>query len=344
MNSGKLLQVILIFILSISQPNHSNFSTSHSYWLCLWRQILYLKNIVFFWFTFSLSNISFVLSTPMASLLIHLPPIPILQHFILLLILIQTPPYLSSYNDDRGCTNQLISCGNIKNIGFPFWGEKRPRDCGHPRMQLSCEQEITYISINDFRYKVWEVNPDNHTLRITREDYLEGICQPKFVNTSLDTELYVHDSAYKNLTLFYCANDLPSTTGFRPSCVPNGNYVYPRFEPLPPSNYNAFCKTVVVPVPPSLVDTSDVDKIRNAIIDGFVVRWIVGIGECEKCMISAGRVCGGIEWYPNQTCYCRDGPCSNFLPDDKAPQSPPTGTSKFIDYYFFCFLLIADGD
>lgn len=280
----------------------------------------------------------------MASLLIHLPPIPILRHFILLLILIQTPPYLSSYNDDRGCTNQLISCGNIKNIGFPFWGEKRPRDCGHPRMQLSCEQEITYITINDFRYKVWEVNPDNHTLRITREDYLEGICQPKFVNTSLDTELYVHDSAYKNLTLFYCANDLPSTTGFLTSCVPNGNYVYPRFEPLLPSNYNAFCKTVVVSVPPSLVDTSDVDKIRNAIIDGFVVRWIVGIGECEKCMISAGRVCGGIEWYPNQTCYCRDGPCSNFLPDDKAPQSPPTGTSKFIDYYFFCFLLIADGD
>ncbi|KAG4937711.1 hypothetical protein JHK85_052630 [Glycine max] len=261
----------------------------------------------------------------MASLLIHLPPIPILRHFILLLILIQTPPYLSSYNDDRGCTNQLISCGNIKNIGFPFWGEKRPRDCGHPRMQLSCEQEITYITINDFRYKVWEVNPDNHTLRITREDYLEGICQPKFVNTSLDTELYVHDSAYKNLTLFYCANDLPSTTGFLPSCVPNGNYVYPRFEPLPLPNYYASCKTVVVPVPPSLVDTSDVDKIRNAIIDGFVVRWIVGIGECEKCMISAGRVCGGIEWYPNQTCYCRDGPCSNFLPDDKAPQSPPTG-------------------
>ncbi|XP_029128092.1 LEAF RUST 10 DISEASE-RESISTANCE LOCUS RECEPTOR-LIKE PROTEIN KINASE-like 2.4 [Cajanus cajan] len=247
----------------------------------------------------------------MASLLIHLSPILILHHLIILLILIQIPPYSSSNDDYKDCTNP-ISCGSITNIGFPFWGENRPRECGHPLMQLTCVKATSYITINDVRYQVLDANPDKHTLRITRVDYLRDLCPILHVNTNLDTHLFVYDSNYNNLTLSYgCApsmNRLPCNEG-------SSEYVYPQLGSLLP---RPFCTaSVVVPVSQSLVDINDFNQVDNAIMEGFVVRWIVGIEECDRCKTSGG-VCG-FDWYANQTCYCRDGACSNFLPDAKAP-------------------------
>lgn len=281
----------------------------------------------------------FLCTLSMASLLSHLPPIHILQHLILL-ILIQIPPCLSSYDYYRSCSN-LISCGSITNIGFPFWGQNRSKECGHPLMQLICQNDISYIAIKDVKYQVLNANPNEHTLKITRVDYLqEGICPSKHVNTTLDTELFVYGPGYKNLTLFYgCAasNALPSTSGFLP-CTSNetsGEYVYPQLGSSLP---HVFCKTsVFIPVSSSLIDSNinDVIKIHHASMEGFVVRWIVGTEECKKCETASG-VCG-IDLYSNgTTCYCKDGPCSKLSSDAEAP----AGMSKFIgNNFFFLFYL-----
>ncbi|TKY64808.1 Receptor protein kinase [Spatholobus suberectus] len=192
-------------------------------------------------------------------------------------------------------------------------------------MQLTCQDNITYITIKDVRYQVLEANQTEHTLKITRMDYLQGLCPSKLVNTGLDNELFVYGSDYKNLSLFYgCAlsNSWSPTNRSLPCNEASGEYVYPQFGSLLPP---VLCKaSVVVPVPPSLIDNdiNDFNKIYTAIRDGFVVRWIGGIEECMKCEKSGG-VCG-FDCYSNQTtCYCRDGPCSNL--------SSPPGTSKFID-------------
>jgi hypothetical protein len=41
---------------------------------------------------------------------------------------LETDPdaFINSYNE--GCEN-LFTCGNITKIGFPFWGENRPKEC-----------------------------------------------------------------------------------------------------------------------------------------------------------------------------------------------------------------------
>lgn len=291
----------------------------------------FFKYIVYYIFHLSdtlciykvVANISVLYSLRMASLFNILHVIHIFQ-LIILLTLIQVPLYLSSNFYYKGCEN-LFSCGNITNIGFPFWGNNRPNACGHPLLQLTCKNNISYITINGVKYQVLEANPYEHTLRITREDYLQGLCPSKHVNTTLDTEIFVYDFNYNNLILFYgCPNPIsinfPSPSGHFP-CPSNGyseEYVYTWFEPNigPP----AFpCKeSMVVPVSYSLIDdVSDLTKILKVIRDGFVVRWIAGIEDCEKCQ-KLGEFCG-YNWISNQTtCYCRDQSCSNSVPDSNA--------------------------
>jgi len=281
-----------------------------------------LNTISFSSLTFSPSNISlltFSFNSPMASHSLHLPLITILHHSIIILILINIPSCSSSNDAYMNCQN-LISCGKITNIGFPFWGKNRPKECGHPLMQLTCQNEIGYINIKGVQYQVLEANPDSHTLKITREDYLQDLCQPKHVSTTLDTQIYVYDSSYNNLTLSYACNSSPI---YIPCNETSGEKVYPLFGSLPPVS----CQTsVVVPVPLSLVDIGTFNTVHQAIKEGFVVRWIVGVEDCDRCERSGG-VCG-IEGSSQQTtCYCSDGPCPNFSPDIKAS----SGTSNFIE-------------
>ncbi|KAJ1391450.1 Wall-associated receptor kinase, galacturonan-binding domain [Sesbania bispinosa] len=228
----------------------------------------------------------------------------------------------------RVCSNNLFSCGgNITNIGFPFWGGDRPDRCGHPLLHLTCERNISYITIKDVKYEVLEANPKDYTLRITRVDYLyfEGLCPSKLVNTTLDTKLFVYSSEYKNLTLFYgcpASNPFSSAAIGRLPCFTNGDFgefLYTQFGSLGPP---LSCKqSVVVPVSPSWIDINDFIKTQEAIRAGFVVRWIAGLEQCQNCT-KTGGVCG-YDGNSNQTtCYhCNDQSCSNFSPDAKAPPS-----------------------
>ncbi|KAK7340933.1 hypothetical protein VNO77_21651 [Canavalia gladiata] len=244
----------------------------------------------------------------MASMLI----IPILEYIIVLILIGIPPSYLSSDDAYRGCSN-LIKCGNIAEIGFPFWGDNRPNWCGHPELQLSCQKNMSYITIKDVQYQVLEANPVEHTLRIARVDYFNGLCPSKLVSTTLDTHLFVYGSDYKNLTLSYsCTPSFNFPSHQCPNAPSDGQYIYPQFGSLPPP---IFCKqSVVLPVSPSLINITDFFQIQKAIRDGFVVRWILGIQYCDKCQKSNG-VCG-YDWNLHQTT------CSNSLPDDKTP--PPS--------------------
>uniref|UniRef100_A0A2N9EP05 Wall-associated receptor kinase galacturonan-binding domain-containing protein n=1 Tax=Fagus sylvatica TaxID=28930 RepID=A0A2N9EP05_FAGSY len=101
----------------------------------------------------------------------------------------------------------MFSCGNINNIGFPFWGGIRPDGCGHRGLELNCDKNnVTIIKIRDVTYSVLNVNLNTQMLTITREDYLSGFCSPNFVNTTLDPTLFDFSLGYQNLTLAYgCA-------------------------------------------------------------------------------------------------------------------------------------------
>ncbi|KOM28523.1 hypothetical protein LR48_Vigan549s007800 [Vigna angularis] len=262
----------------------------------------------------------------MASDSVHLPLITIFHHSIIFLLLFKLPSCLSSNRTHSNCAN-LISCGQIRNIGFPFWGGNRPRECGHPLMELICENEISYITIKDVKYQVLEANPDSHTLKITRQDYSIDLCQPNQVSTSLDTQLYVYESPYNNLTLSYgCTpSEFQPPTYIRCNGTTSGETIYSQLGSISPVS----CKTsVVVPVPLSFQEIDSFFHVYRAIKEGFVVRWIIGGEECDKCEKSGGEC--GFEGSSQQTCYCRDGPCPNISPDSEA--------SSAFGYVYWCRL------
>ncbi|XP_047152778.1 LEAF RUST 10 DISEASE-RESISTANCE LOCUS RECEPTOR-LIKE PROTEIN KINASE-like 2.8, partial [Vigna umbellata] len=282
----------------------------------------------------------------MASHSVHLPLITILHHSIIFLLLFNLLSCLSSNHTYSNCPN-LISCGQIRNIGFPFWGGNRPRECGHPLMELICENEISYITIKDVKYKVSEANPDSHTLKITKQDDLIDLCQPEQVSTSLDTQLYVYESPYNNLTLSYgCTSSEFLPTNYIRCNRTSGETVYSQFGSLSPLS----CKTsVVVPVPLSLQQIDSFFQVYLAIKEGFVVRWIIGVEECAKCEKSGGEC--GFEGSSQQTCYCRDGPCPNISQDSEASSGKRkvslriwiliiVPTTVFITFIFLCYYLI----
>jgi hypothetical protein len=169
-----------------------------------------------------------------------------------------------------------------------------------------------------------EADTNLQTLRITREDYLqEGLCPPKHVNTTLDTDLFVYGSNYINLSLFYgCPASItfPSPSGRFP-CHSNGysdDFVYACFGPN--IGHLAFpCQeNMTVRVFNSLFDVSNFAKVQSAIRDGFVVRWVAANEDCVKCQKSGG-FCGYDSISKQTTCYCRDQSCSNSVPDSNAP-------------------------
>nr|XP_025650505.1 LEAF RUST 10 DISEASE-RESISTANCE LOCUS RECEPTOR-LIKE PROTEIN KINASE-like 2.1 [Arachis hypogaea] len=272
----------------------------------------------------------------MASLLVMLLP-----HLMILLIMIQIPPYLSS-NDDNytSCADTRYDCGKINNIGFPFWGGNRPKQCGHPLLQLNCDPDhdsTTYITIKNMTYRVLEAYSENQTMKIARVDYFEGLCPSKPVNTSLDFELFDYGPGNKNLTLFYhCSlnNGLPNSIPGFLNCFSNrtsNEYFYARPEALgaPPSS--VVCTTSVF-IPLLLQLDVEVEltwnNIEGAIQNGFLVKWIGSVTECFKCMNSGGAC--GYDWNSKQaTCYCKDESNYSNLGDgliktcDSSATSPP---------------------
>ncbi|XP_027358751.1 LEAF RUST 10 DISEASE-RESISTANCE LOCUS RECEPTOR-LIKE PROTEIN KINASE-like 1.3 [Abrus precatorius] len=198
--------------------------------------------------------------------------------------------------------------------------------CGHPLLLLNCQYDQTYIYINNVKYQVLVANPDNHTLRIARVDYLQGLCPQQYLNTTLPPELFVYGQNYKNLYFFYDCNSnaYPSYNIARFPCTKNGvvsEFVYPQFEAQNPPMRCA--TSVVVPVSVSLLDAWNLTKIQEALSDGFEVRWMAGVEECNKCENSSG-VCGYLN--SNQpTCYCKSSDsgsttCSLTIPTAKEPQ------------------------
>jgi hypothetical protein len=117
-------------------------------------------------------------------------PSPFLTSFYFLFLVTFVGIPVSLCDDDHidpSSCSQMFNCGEIKNIGFPFWEDTRPSNCGSPGLKLHCEgSNVTTIEIMNVTYRVLDVNPKTQILKISREDLSStGICSlpPGLVNT-----------------------------------------------------------------------------------------------------------------------------------------------------------------
>jgi hypothetical protein len=71
----------------------------------------------------------------------------------------------SAEDDSHICP--ASSCGNIRNISYPFRLKSDSEHCGDPRYILSCENNQTVLYLNGARYYVQEINYNyNYTIRL----------------------------------------------------------------------------------------------------------------------------------------------------------------------------------
>ncbi|XP_068343675.1 rust resistance kinase Lr10-like [Pyrus communis] len=84
--------------------------------------------------------------------------------FILAFILCFCSETCNAKDDGTNCTS---SCGNIRNISYPFRLKHDPKHCGHILYTLSCENNITILDLPySGKYYVQTINYNNKILRL----------------------------------------------------------------------------------------------------------------------------------------------------------------------------------
>lgn len=245
------------------------------------------------------------------------------------LVLLQSSNALASSSQFYHTCGNKFTCGNtITGIGYPFRGSKDPTYCGHPSLTLSCDarNNATTVNIMSTKYRVLEIYQATETMRIVREDLMEGPCPREMVNTTLDYSLFDYASSYTNFTFLYgCpASNVPGL-----SLIPCGSsgysgvYVFPGTQR--PGNCNA---SVIVPVLLGGNGSMNGTSLNEIVQRGFEVRWKIGEKSCNDCTDSKGR-CGYDVGTNETTCFCPDAPYVS----DTCGASPGNATSP-IEYYY----------
>ncbi|KAL6129521.1 hypothetical protein ACLB2K_072871 [Fragaria x ananassa] len=76
--------------------------------------------------------------------------------------------------DHQHC--QPSSCGNIRNISYPFRLTDDPDKCGDSRYSLTCENNLTVLHLFSGRYYVLAINYENATIRVVDVNLRKDNC------------------------------------------------------------------------------------------------------------------------------------------------------------------------
>ncbi|XP_054787706.1 LEAF RUST 10 DISEASE-RESISTANCE LOCUS RECEPTOR-LIKE PROTEIN KINASE-like 1.4 isoform X2 [Prosopis cineraria] len=239
---------------------------------------------------------------------------------------------------ETNCSSSF-ACGNLKNLGYPFWGSKRPEYCGHPDFKLDCGGEYAEITIMSESYRVLEVNYSDYSLRVVRTDFSNDACPTYFRNNSINLDFFKYRSDSHDLTLYYGCPSPPSSLSHILSnqfnCTINNTKMVdyfltevPEIVPSSEIEVTGTCKsTVIVPILASQVsfleENPSAENLKAAIHNGFGLVWNADNNLCYGCRKSGGG-CGYNTISSEFSCYCRDGPVPSACGSKKKSKSKVT--------------------
>ncbi|KAM0960511.1 hypothetical protein ACFX2I_025444 [Malus domestica] len=213
-------------------------------------------------------------------------------------------PLSSSFDSYTNCSN-AFSCGDITEVGFPFWGDGRPESCGYPELKLTCSNDVTAVEIMGVKYRLLKINQGDQTLKIVRDDYCDKVCSPKFGDTKLNSELFDYVIGSSDITLFY---DCTSSSKAEDFSCPNDE-AYEDVAAIPADvPESPMCKSkVVVRINDAtgfrILSIQNATALKAVVREGFEVKYKVDSEKCGECVSSKG-VCG-YDWNLNETvCHC----------------------------------------
>ncbi|OMP04726.1 hypothetical protein COLO4_09361 [Corchorus olitorius] len=267
------------------------------------------------------------------SLKMYSPVLPTKPWFLIIIALILIHAPESVFGNNYSSCSKLFSCGNLEDIGYPFWGSDRPESCGFPRFGLTCRgDEVPEMTIGEVTYRVLEINNNTRNLKLARTDYWDNICPQYLRNTTLIPGLEY--SSDQDITLYY--HCLPPSTNLPPimrlfgqfSCNINGTdniigYIMarsltdPEFNGLVTSingSLGTCNSSVTVPLLTSQVPTVEANpnsgNLTEALRAGFELQWSTNDALCDSCIGSGGQ-CGQNISSGQFLCYCTNATFPN---------------------------------
>ncbi|KAL1192387.1 LEAF RUST 10 DISEASE-RESISTANCE LOCUS RECEPTOR-LIKE PROTEIN KINASE-like 2.4 [Cardamine amara subsp. amara] len=210
--------------------------------------------------------------------------------FFFLFSLFHPLPCASSKREHRQCEAQF-QCGNIT-AGFPFWGEKRYKHCGHPLLELQCFDSITSLIISDIFYNVLHIDQTSNTLRLARKDVLGSVCS----NATLPPQIFDLLPAYKSVTLYSCLSD-SDHPDLSSNPWPGKGQMLESVNP----EYSESCdSSFTVNVPKSYVPEVkelNLTNLERVLKEVFEVKVKIDVKPCQECL-STHKFCGFNESSP----------------------------------------------
>ncbi|CAE5963191.1 unnamed protein product [Arabidopsis arenosa] len=206
----------------------------------------------------------------------------------------------------------VTKCGNIT-AGFPFWGGNRRKHCGHPLLELSCNQNnSTSLFISDQEFYVLHVDQTSYTLTLAKPDLLDFFCSFTFTNTTLPSEIFEISSNYKSVTFYHhCKPHLPylskyTCPGIGPPITVSGN----------PEYHESCLASFATNVPKNFVleeKKLNMSNLENVLRKGFEVKVKIDENACQECL-SSHEHCGFTETFPFEViCKPHNSPTTSEL-------------------------------
>lgn len=117
-----------------------------------------------------------------------------LLFFILQIVILQLQQTYAANNYNQTCVPS--SCGEVTNISYPFrLKDHDPEHCGDRRYELTCENNITVLSLFSGKYFVQSINYKNYTIRLVDPGIQDSNCSsiPRYyLYTSNFSDSYSH--------------------------------------------------------------------------------------------------------------------------------------------------------
>ncbi|TXG51435.1 hypothetical protein EZV62_023959 [Acer yangbiense] len=250
----------------------------------------------------------------------HVFPTPTLHLVITISFFLIVVPvsHCQDVDDDRYFSKCTIPypywCGSSElNLSYPFWGDKRPRNCGREGFEIKCEDnEYSFIEFETQKFRVLSIDYSHPTMTIARDDLWNGYC-PGIVSqhTFIDPLLFKYSPNVRQLSFFHqCEENFYSHHPNYFNCLLqdkniSGFYNGPE---LPLSNLSNTCKTEIkVPVLlaalDDLIETGNLSEVLNK---GFEVEYNANETFCPACELSGGK-CDPNHLNAGQfLCFCGD--------------------------------------
>ncbi|XP_017974878.1 PREDICTED: LEAF RUST 10 DISEASE-RESISTANCE LOCUS RECEPTOR-LIKE PROTEIN KINASE-like 2.4 isoform X3 [Theobroma cacao] len=233
-----------------------------------------------------------------------LPSLFPLPFFLLLLVIVRIPQSLGNPDGYSACRDPRFECGGIS-IGYPFSGDGIPPGCGHPGLQLYCENNIVTIEILDVRYQVLHIYEEKQILRIARKDFMTDFCHPQFESSALDSSLFAKTRDCVDVTLLYdCPSVIPSNIGRYTCNKDSGSRKDVSIILLPAVDPGECASNITVPIPQTSLQGigNNSSRLEEALKGGFEVQWKLDSKGCQKCRDTGGTCFFDLQNQPN--CYC----------------------------------------